>query len=281
MVNRGHKPAVGEPVLDRAVRVLDAFGSSGKVLPLAELARRSALPTSTALRLAQQMLALGLLERLDDGRFAVGIRMLELGSRARRGNGIRSIALPFLEELHRATGNYVLLGVRDGDEAVLIERLSSVGPSDSMYPVGRRLPLAATGLGLALLAHAPNASQEDYLATPRIIEPEGVPFDPERLRRHLHRVRVDGFATISRSVGPRWASVGCPIFGLDDEPLAAVSVVAPPQELLPRSVRTALIAIAGVISRHLGGSGSRPTENTHSRRPSSDLLQARCGPKDR
>lgn len=257
MTDRGHKPPVGEPVLNRAVRLLEAFDPSGKALSLSELGRRSALPTSTVLRLARQMLELGLLERLDDGRFTVGIRMLELGSRARRGNGIGSIALPYIEELHRVTGNYVLLGVRDGSEAVLVARLSPRGPTDEMYPVGARMPLAATGLGLALLAFAPDDDQAAYLRTPRPIEPEGVTFDPQAVRAHLDRVRGDGFATITRPVGHHWASVACPIFGPDHEPLAAIAVVAPPHALAPRSIRTAIIAMAGVISRQLGGPGSR------------------------
>ena len=115
---RGHKPPVGEPVLDRAVRLLDAFDGSGRGLPLAVLARRSGLAPSTALRLARQLTDLGLLERSGDGDFTIGIRMLELASRAPRGHGVRSTALPYMEELHRATGHHVLLGVRDGDLCV-------------------------------------------------------------------------------------------------------------------------------------------------------------------
>lgn len=256
MTDRGHKPPVGEPVLDRAVRLLDAFDTSGESLSLSALGRRSGLPPSTALRLARKMLELGLLERLDDGRFTVGIRMLELASRAPRGNGIRSIALPYMEELHRVTGNHVLIGVRDGDEAVLIERLSPAGLTDEVYSVGSRMPLAATGLGLALLAFASKEYQARYLETSRIIEPEGVTFDPIALRTRLARIRSGGIAMISRTVGPRYASVGCPIFGPAEEPLAAVSVVAPPHTLVPGSVGTAVIAIAGVISRELGGPGS-------------------------
>jgi DNA-binding IclR family transcriptional regulator len=243
-------------VLTRAVRLLGSFDGAGTALTLSELCAKSDLPMSTTLRLARRMLDLGLLERLDDGRFVIGIRLLELGSRAHRGNGIRAIALPYLEELHRATGHYVLLGVLDVDEAVVIERLSPMGPVEQMYSVGTRMPLAVTGLGLALLAFAPPEFQAEHLAVPRVVQPEGVVVDPAAIRARLARVRTERIATISRPVGRAWASIGCPILGPGDELLAAISVVAPPDALRPNAIRTAVVAIAGVISRQLGGAGS-------------------------
>jgi len=125
-------------VLDRVVRLLEVFDASGRGLQLATLARRSSLPPSTALRLARQLTDLGLLERSGDGTFTIGLRMLELASRAPCGQGLQSIALPYMEELHRATGHHVPLGVRDGDEAVLVERLSPAGTIDDAYRVGSR-----------------------------------------------------------------------------------------------------------------------------------------------
>jgi DNA-binding IclR family transcriptional regulator len=255
MPGRGRKPPVGEPVLDRAVRLLDAFDGSGEGLPLAELGRRSGLAPSTTLRLARRLVTLGLLERADDGDFTIGIRMLELASRAPRGHGIRSIALPYLEELHRASGHHVLLAVRDGDEAVLIERLSPAGAPRGLYAVGDRMPLAGTGVGLALLAFASDEYRAGFTAKARVIEPEGVRVEPAALRRRLARVREEGVVVISRPITPGYASVASPIFGVGQEPVAAISVVAPPEVLAPATVRTAVVAIAGAISRRLGGTG--------------------------
>jgi DNA-binding IclR family transcriptional regulator len=255
MPGRGRKPPVGEPVLERAIRLLDAFDASGEGLSLAELARRSGLAPSTALRLARKLTQLGLLERANDGRFTIGIRMLEFASRAPRGHGIGSIALPFMEELHRATGHHVLLAVRDGDEAVLIERLSPVGSPRGIYAVGGRMPLAGTGVGLALLAFAAEDFRDSFTSTARVIEPEGIRVEPGALRRRLARVRKDGVVVIARPLEPGYASVASPIFGPGQEPVAAISIVAPPAVLATATVRTAVVAIAGAISRRLGGPG--------------------------
>src|SRR5580693_206642 len=161
---RGHKPPQGEPVLDRAFRILASFGPADRSLSLTSLSARAGLPTTSALRIARKLVELGALERDEDGRYAVGLRLLEIAALAPRGHGLRATALPYLEDLHHATGQHVLLAVRDGHEAVLVERLSARGAGRVMYRVGGRMPLHATGVGLVLLAHAPQAVQDTVLA---------------------------------------------------------------------------------------------------------------------
>src|SRR5689334_15700264 len=55
----------GDPVIERAFTLLSGFDPAHRVLSLSELARRSGLPTSSALRLARQLVSQGALERRD------------------------------------------------------------------------------------------------------------------------------------------------------------------------------------------------------------------------
>jgi DNA-binding IclR family transcriptional regulator len=114
----------------------------------------------------------GALERLGDAEFVIGLRLLEIASLAPRGHGLRQTALPFMEDLHVATRQHVLLAVRDGAEAVLVERLSARGAAKVLYRVGGRMPLHATGVGLCLLANAPSAVQDQVLAGDLTLVPE-------------------------------------------------------------------------------------------------------------
>jgi hypothetical protein len=150
---RSGRPQHGEPILERAFRVLGAFAQAGEGLPLHTLATRAGLPKSTTSRIAAQLIGVGALERLDNGDFIVGLQLLEIASLAPRGHGLRAAALPFMEDLHRVTGQHILLAVRDGHEAVLVERLSARDAAAVKYRVGGRLPLTETGIGIALLAH--------------------------------------------------------------------------------------------------------------------------------
>ena len=189
---RGRKPPRGEPVLDRAFRIMTAFGPEHRALPLTALSFRARLPKPTALRLARKLTELGALERTSDGEYVIGLRLLEVASLAPRGHGLRASALPYMEDLHHATGQHVLLAVRDGDEAVLVERLSARGAGRVMYRVGWRLPLHSTGVGLVLLAHAPAAVQEEVLSQDLTLRPRTSPAPPASSGRSWPRSGMTG-----------------------------------------------------------------------------------------
>jgi DNA-binding IclR family transcriptional regulator len=244
---RGRKPQSGEPVLDRAFRLLRCF--DGAPMTLTELSAHSGTPLSTTLRLVRQLVTIGALERDDEGRYAIGLTLLEMASLAPRGHGLRAVAMPFMEDLHRATGNHVLLAVRVGYDAMIIERLSSRNAGRILYRIGERVPLQSTGVGLVLLAHAEPELQEAVLARHLTLEPEHAAISSVELRKKLARVRQEGSATNSRSVPEPATSVAAPIFGPGNTAIAAISVVAATGSLDPEAMRPAVMTVARAISR--------------------------------
>jgi DNA-binding IclR family transcriptional regulator len=248
-ISRGHKPAHGEPVIDRAFRILTAFGPADRALSLTALSLRAGLPKPTALRIARKLLEWGALERTDDGEYTVGLRLLEVASLAPRGQGLRETALPYLEDLLHVTGQHVILAVRDGQQAVLVERLSARGAGQVLYRVGGRMPLHSTGVGLVLLAHAPAHVQEEVLAGDLTIKPENISLQPSDLRKRLAAVRHDQVAVVSRAQPEPMSSVACAVLGPDPEPVAAISVITRPERADAAGLTPAVIAVARAISR--------------------------------
>ncbi|ASQ95741.1 IclR family transcriptional regulator [Streptomyces sp. Mo3] len=245
---RPGRPPHGEPILERAFRVLGAFAEAGEGLPLHTLAARAGLPKSTTSRIAAQLMGVGALERLDNGDFVVGLRLLEIASLAPRGHGLRAAALPFMEDLHRVTRQHVLLAVRDGHEAVLVERLSARDAAAVKYRVGGRLPLAETGIGVALLAHAPEPVRDDALAGAT---------DAGRLRRLIATVRREGVCAMTgpnplRTGPTTMSTVAAPILNRRGESLGALSLVAPAEGVTQVTARVALRTASLAISRTVG-----------------------------
>src|SRR3954465_7817248 len=249
---RGRRPPQGDPVVDRAFALLAAFDAAHRSLTLGELSRRSGIPTSSTLRLAGRLQAWGALERGSDGRFTVGLRLWEVASLAPRGQALKQVALPFMGDLEEVTRQHVLLAVREGTEALLVERLSAHQAMDVLYRVGGRLPLHSTGVGLALLAFAESGFQESVLAQPLVHKPENVPVSPAALRRTLAEVRRNGLANLRRRAPQPLVSVAAPVFGADDKIVAALSVVVPQENAEPRLLGPAVRTAARSISRPLG-----------------------------
>lgn len=254
---RGKRPPRGDPVVDRAFGLLAAFDAAHRSLSLGELSRRSGIPTSSALRLAGRLMAWGALERGVDGRFTIGLRLWEVASLAPRAQGLKQVALPYMGDLQQVTRQHVLLAVRDGAEALLVERVSGHGAMPVLYRVGGRLPLHSTGVGLVLAAFADPEFQEELLGMPLVHRPENVPVSGAALRRTLAEVRREGLAVFRRGAPQALVSVAAPIVGPDDAVVAALSVLVPTDNPEPRLLGPAVRTAARSISRGLGAGPSR------------------------
>jgi DNA-binding IclR family transcriptional regulator len=249
---RGKRPPQGEPVVDRAFSLLSAFDAGQRQLSLAELSRRSGIPVSSTLRLARHLERWGALERDEEGRYCVGLRLLELASLAPRGHGLRQVAMPFMSDLAEVTRQHVQLAVREGTEATLVERLSAHQAAPVQYRIGGRLPLHSTAVGLVLLAFAPAALQEEFLTRPMYGEPDHALFPPEVMRRTLADVRRERLAIYRREEQEVIVAVAAPIFGADDSVAAALGVLLPERVAQPRRIGLAVRTAAQGISRELG-----------------------------
>lgn len=182
------------------------------------------MPLSTAHRLVAELVAWGGLERADDGRYRVGLRVFELGALAPRGLGLREAALPFMEDLYEVTHENVQLAVREGTEVLYVERIAGRSAVGVLTRVGGRFALPPTGVGLVLLAHAPVDVQEEVLAGPLTAHTAHTLTDPRQLRRVLAEVRRAGVAVSDRQVTDDAVSVAAPIV-VGGAVVAALSIV--------------------------------------------------------
>jgi DNA-binding IclR family transcriptional regulator len=136
-------------VLDKAATILAALERGP--LALAGLTTATGLPRPTAHRLAVALEAHGLVRRDGQGRFALGLRLVDLGRAATASFPVAEAARPALEELRDETGESSQLYVRDGDRRVCIVSLESPHGLRTIVPVGASLPLEVGSAGRVLL----------------------------------------------------------------------------------------------------------------------------------
>lgn len=147
----------GVGVLDKSVAVLDAVAAAPGGCSLADLVGATGLSRATAHRLAVALVVHGLLRRTDDGRFALGARLVGLGHLAAAGWPVAEVARPALERLREETGESVQLYVRDGDHRVCVASLESPHELRTIVAEGARLPLDVGSAGRLLLGECPEA----------------------------------------------------------------------------------------------------------------------------
>lgn len=249
----------GESVVERIVRILEVFDARSPTLTISEVARRADLPVPTAHRMVMELLRLAVLQRNDDGRVRIGLRLWELASRSSQAVELRAAALPFLEDLQSVVRHHTLLGVVDGHEVLYLETLSSPGATVILTRTAGRMPLYAGASGLVLLAHSSPELQEEILGgdlharTPQTIT------DPAALRKTLADIRHKGFMTAERFVHEDVSSAAVPVKGRDGTVIAAISVIAPSGgDQAARALPALQAAARGVTRSLIASQGQHP-----------------------
>lgn len=141
----------GVGVLDKAITVLDALLI--EPLSLAALSDATQLPRATAYRLAVALEAHGLVRRLDDGRFTLGLGLIGLGRAASQGFSMAVLARPVLEQLRDQTGESVQLYVAEGASRRCVLSLQSPHGLQWIVPEGALLPMDKGSAGRVLGGH--------------------------------------------------------------------------------------------------------------------------------
>lgn len=218
----------GVRTLDRALDILDLLaGASG--LTLSEVAERMGLAPSTVHRLLSTMAARGVIETDPVSQtWHVGPTAFRHGSAFMRRSGLIDRSWPVLRRLMAATGETANLGIVNGDAVLFIGQVETHETIRAFFPPGTRSALHSSGIGKALLAHAPEGTLRDFLRdreltrfTPRTIT------DPQALVEDLALVRARGYSLDDeeRALGMR--CIAAPVFDLFGEAVAGISVSGP------------------------------------------------------
>ncbi|MGE0803261.1 MAG: IclR family transcriptional regulator [Lautropia sp.] len=248
-----------DSTLLKGLRVLEALICHGAERTAAELAVELGLVRSNAHRTLQTLCHAGFVEQSPgSARYRPTLRLWELGNLVTRTLTIRDVARPALERLARQTGETVLLAALDGLDIIYLDKINSTRAVGTYSQIGARAPAAATGIGKALLAHAP-ASLLSQLPDPLERHTHTTITDRNALLQDLAKARSRGYAV---NVG-EWRSevngVASAILGWSGQPVAALAVSGPNTRLDSKRRRELGSLVAAAASEVAGQAfGERP-----------------------
>ncbi|MGA1835945.1 IclR family transcriptional regulator [Herbiconiux sp. 11R-BC] len=217
----------GDSATDRLVRILDTFTPTRTVQTATEIGRRAGLPSSTAHRIVNELVTAGLLERDEERRVRIGMRLWELSTRSSHALRLRQAAMPFMERVQARVREHTQLAILEQDEALFLERLSSPDSGSNITRVAGRLPLHASSSGLVLLAFGPAELQERVLSSTLAPLTRATLSDPDAVRRKLAEVRQLGHAIAPGYIEEVATGIAVPVRDETGQVVAALSVVLP------------------------------------------------------
>ena len=230
---------MGQPnpvaVLDKAVTILRAVADEPATL--AELVSRTGLPRATAHRLAVALEGHRLVRRTQEGAWAPGPALAELG---RGGADVAGLAGRHLVTLRDASGESAQFYVRDGATRICVAAAERTSGLRDTVPVGARLPMTAGSAAHALLAFTPAEEVTRLLPSASFTA------------RTLLDVRRRGWAHSVAEREPGVASLSAPVRDGSGTVLGAVSISGPVERLGRRpspEIIGAVLDAAAAISR--------------------------------
>jgi len=215
----------------RSLGILGAFGMTDSHLSLAELARRTAVPKPTVLRLARTLAQSGFLVFLEGGVWRLGPAAARLGAQYQRAFDLRNLIEPALQTLADTTGRSASFFALEDKQRVRLLRVRGKDGFVSPTRVGEPLPLEKGAAGQVILAFSGGRGHS------------------------MAAIRERGWHLTVGEADAGSASIAAPVFVGTRTLLGAMSLVAPAGDQAIAELErhaTVLLEAAGALSRAFG-----------------------------
>lgn len=198
--------------VSKAVAILRAVAEAPDGETASGLARATALPHPTALRLIRTLEEEGFVARMPGAtRYVLGVDLLRIAG----GETVELLiaaARPALEDLAERASETSTLAVPRRESIEVVLQVDGPHMVGVIAWTGGRFPLHATSSGKVVLASWDPERLERYLRSP--LEPLAAKTitDPGTLRREIARVRERGYSTTIDELEAGLTAIGAPVF---------------------------------------------------------------------
>jgi DNA-binding IclR family transcriptional regulator len=241
----------------KAFHIVEIMSQNREPMKLQDIAARSGLPASTALRMVNTLLVHGYAHQDPNTlRYALTLKFAQIGSLVSSQFRITDIVRPYLLELSYKCREAVCFAVEQEMELIYLEVIDGPdGMLKIMQRIGKRAPLHCTGIGKIMLLNYSSKELTQYVSakglpsfTPRTIVAKDALLD------ELESVRQQGFAMDDEEceLGARCVAAG--IKDYSGKYAGGISVSGPISRLTAERVavlKDEVIGAAGRVSEIL------------------------------
>lgn len=240
--------------VDRALTILQTF-SFYEELGVTEISKLIGLNKSTTYGLLSTLYEKGYVDKRLNGKYCLGLKLLEMGQYVQNRLDVRNIARPILEKLCEKYDETIHLVIFNRGEAYYIDKVESARSIVNITQVGKKVSFHASSVGKAILAYLPEEQQEVELSRPLKRYTPYTIIDPNKLREHLKEVKEKGYALDMEEIELGIRCVGAPIRNYTGNIIGAFSCSAPATRVSSEKLAQLIEEVKDAalkISRNLG-----------------------------
>ncbi|MBA2871133.1 DNA-binding IclR family transcriptional regulator [Anoxybacillus calidus] len=246
----------------KALELLQLF-TTYEQLTLQEIVQLTKLPKTSVFRMVQSLMTTGFLKKEGEA-YELGLSLLQFGCLVTERLDVRKVALPIMKQLREETNEAVNLVVKDGDEAIYVEKVETSEPVRVYTRVGRRAPLYAGACPRVLLTFMSIEEQKKYLDRVELIPITSKTIvNREELKNLINEAKKKGYTVSHSELADYSSAVAVPIFNHEGKVVAGLSVVGPENRFQSSYIEQLVPKLkhkAGQISKALGFIGGKDVE---------------------
>jgi DNA-binding IclR family transcriptional regulator len=212
--------------LDRALTVLKYLAECDDEIGVRDIGRHLNLNEATAYRIVKTLEAQNFVfQNKHTKKYSLGIETMRIGQACAKNFNLLKISKVILRNLSEATNESVFLMVANGNFGVYADSFSSKRSLRIHAEVGQRTPLLCGAAPKALLANLPQKRIDEILEDGSDkLKPECT---LESYLAELQSIRKLGYSISQAELDEGVLAIGAPIFGMNDEVIASVSIPMP------------------------------------------------------
>lgn len=212
--------------VDRALRILDLFDEHTTEIKITDISDRMGLHKSTVHSLLKTLQEHHYInQNMENGRYSLGMKLLERGSCVIHSLDIRPLAKKYLLDLSLITGQTTHLVILDGKEGVYVDKVEGPRSVIRYSRIGRRISLHSSAVGKALIAFKKqeeiNKLLSGYVYS---VQTENTINNEADFLLELEKVRYQGYSIDNQENEPGVRCIAVPIRNHLNDVIAAISI---------------------------------------------------------
>ena len=240
---------------EKTIRIIESLARASQPMRLSDLAKEVDMPSSTVLRMLMTLEDMGYAYQEEEGlrRYGLTGRFLYLGQLISAQNSMQHIVHPFLKKVTGQLGEMSCVAMMDQGKLRYIDVVESTQNRIVIRQrIGGSAPMHCTGSGKLFLMQLSAPELDDYIAR------DGLPAHTPHtltsrpaLARELEKCRANGYAIDDEECELGMRCVAAPIFNLQGEVRAAISVSGPAARMPSVRMETEIIPLLCATARRI------------------------------
>lgn len=224
----------GARTLERGLSLIDHVAAGAHRLE--DITNASGLSRSATHRMLTSLVAGKYLSQQPDHSYHLGIKLLELGTKAEANISLPDTVQSILAGIAKSTQDTTHLGILSGDDVLYLAKARGHRGIEMASRPGARLRAQNTAMGKVLLAQLSNQEAVRTFDTAAIATPRSIQ-DAEAFQAVLDRIRLDGYALDDQENELGITCVAIALPDLMGKVAAAVSISAPSVHMTPERIQ--------------------------------------------